>query len=131
MSDTMIAEPKLVDADKIAGHVREILKELGEDPDREGLAKTPERFAKALRFLTSGYKQDPKAPLPGRPEPGLVVRVRTAGPDIDEARLRGSEVSLKAIKAYRISDVATQRSLAAHDAAEITALAAELDLLQT
>jgi GTP cyclohydrolase I len=63
MSDILIDEPKLVDTDKIAGHVREILKELGEDPDREGLAKTPERFAKALRFLTSGYKQDPKALL--------------------------------------------------------------------
>jgi GTP cyclohydrolase IA len=63
MSDTLIVDSKMVDTDKIAGHVREILKELGEDPDREGLAKTPERFAKALRFLTSGYKQDPKALL--------------------------------------------------------------------
>ena len=42
----------------IASHYREILKLLGEDPDREGLFKTPERVAKALQFLTQGYGQD-------------------------------------------------------------------------
>lgn len=42
----------------IAGHFREILKLLGEDPDREGLQKTPERVAKALQFLTQGYYQN-------------------------------------------------------------------------
>ncbi len=40
--------------------VRTILAELGEDPDREGLIKTPHRVAKALRFLTEGYTKDPQ-----------------------------------------------------------------------
>lgn len=39
----------------IAGHYHEILTSLGEDPNREGLLKTPERVAKALQFLTHGY----------------------------------------------------------------------------
>lgn len=43
---------------EIAVHVKEILRLLGEDPDREGLVKTPERVAKALQFLTQGYSQD-------------------------------------------------------------------------
>ena len=38
--------------------IRDLLKDLGEDPDREGLHATPERVARALRFLTSGYAQD-------------------------------------------------------------------------
>jgi GTP cyclohydrolase IA len=41
--------------------VRTILAGLGEDPGREGLEKTPERVEKALRFLTKGYHEDPKA----------------------------------------------------------------------
>lgn len=43
---------------EIAAHVKEILRLLGENPDREGLVKTPERVAKALQFLTQGYSQD-------------------------------------------------------------------------
>ena len=42
----------------IAGHYREILRLLGENPDREGLVKTPERVAKALQFLTQGSMED-------------------------------------------------------------------------
>ena len=43
------------DETSLAPHVRAILAGLGEDPDREGLQKTPERVEKALRFLTQGY----------------------------------------------------------------------------
>jgi len=43
---------------ELAGHVREILRLLGEDPEREGLIKTPERVAKALQFTTKGYGED-------------------------------------------------------------------------
>lgn len=42
----------------IADFYRDIIGKLGEDPQREGLLKTPERVAKALQFLTSGYQQD-------------------------------------------------------------------------
>ena len=44
---------------------REILVRLGEDPEREGLLRTPERYAKALRDLTKGYHQDPEEVLQG------------------------------------------------------------------
>ena len=43
---------------EIAVHVKEILRLLGEDPEREGLLKTPERVAKSLQYLTQGYTQD-------------------------------------------------------------------------
>ena len=43
---------------EIAKHYKEILRLLGEDPEREGLLKTPERVAKALQFLTHGSQQD-------------------------------------------------------------------------
>lgn len=43
---------------EIAAHYKEILRLLGEDPEREGLLKTPERVAKALQFLTKGYSQE-------------------------------------------------------------------------
>jgi GTP cyclohydrolase I len=40
-------------------YIREILKAIGEDPDREGLVRTPQRVAQALSFLTRGYEMDP------------------------------------------------------------------------
>ena len=43
---------------EIAVHVKEILRLLGEDENREGLVKTPERVAKAIQFLTKGYQKD-------------------------------------------------------------------------
>jgi GTP cyclohydrolase IA len=45
--------------------VRRILDLIGEDASRDGLLRTPERFEKALRFLTSGYQQDPEKLLNG------------------------------------------------------------------
>jgi len=48
------------DIAKIEPLVRQLLVELGEDPQREGLVKTPERVAKALAFLTHGYRADMK-----------------------------------------------------------------------
>ncbi|MCG8589306.1 MAG: GTP cyclohydrolase I FolE [Proteobacteria bacterium] len=45
--------------DVLAGLIEATLKELGEDPGRDGLQRTPERVASALRFLTGGYDQDP------------------------------------------------------------------------
>lgn len=49
--------------DRIANHYGDILAALGEDPNREGLIKTPERVAKALQFLTHGYDIDAAAVL--------------------------------------------------------------------
>ena len=45
--------------DQLAEHYKAILKLLGEDPEREGLQKTPMRVAKAMQILTRGYTQDP------------------------------------------------------------------------
>ena len=45
--------------ESIRNKYRQIISELGEDVDREGILKTPERASKALQFLTSGYCQDP------------------------------------------------------------------------
>lgn len=50
-------DPELVE--KIAHHYREILKLVGEDPEREGLLKTPVRAAKAIIDITAGYRIDP------------------------------------------------------------------------
>ena len=66
MSETTeITIPTRSSADSIADLVRKMLIQLGEDPNREGLRRTPERYEKALRFLTSGYRQDPEKLLNG------------------------------------------------------------------
>lgn len=49
--------------EELAGHYKEILGLLGEDPSREGLEKTPMRVAKAMQILTRGYFQDAKQVL--------------------------------------------------------------------
>lgn len=45
--------------DSLAKSYREIIEDVNEDPDREGLLKTPERAAKAMKFLTKGYNENP------------------------------------------------------------------------
>ncbi len=70
ISKGMVIENKMDDYEKIdqynpgkinelSEHYREVLKLVGEDPEREGLLKTPERVAKAMQFLTHGYDLDP------------------------------------------------------------------------
>ena len=49
--------------EELAAHYRDVLKLLGEDPEREGLEKTPMRVAKAMQVLTRGYQQDPRKVL--------------------------------------------------------------------
>jgi GTP cyclohydrolase I len=56
---------KHVNEARVADLVRQLLVELGEDPEREGLLKTPQRMAKALAFLTSGYGQTTRQVLNG------------------------------------------------------------------
>ena len=60
MKKTKEPDPK-----RIAALVRSLLKELGEDPARDGLKKTPERVAKSLTYLTRGYRQNVKAVVNG------------------------------------------------------------------
>jgi GTP cyclohydrolase I len=57
--------PRVEKSESIADLVRRMLQFIGEDPDRDGLRHTPERFEKALRYLTSGYHQDPEKLLNG------------------------------------------------------------------
>jgi GTP cyclohydrolase I len=62
---TEIVIPEVTVPGGIADLVRQMIAQLGEDPNREGLRRTPERFEKALRYLTSGYRQDPDKILNG------------------------------------------------------------------
>src|SRR5271154_2257928 len=62
---TDISMPETAGSGAIADLVRKMLVQLGEDPNREGLQRTPERFEKALRYLTSGYGQDAEKLLNG------------------------------------------------------------------
>src|SRR5438045_3264578 len=58
-------EPVAVQQASLAELTREMLLRLGEDPQREGLLRTPERMAQALEFLTKGYQEDPQEILRG------------------------------------------------------------------
>ena len=55
--DKMLNENEAIDA--LSFHFKEIIKIIGEDPDREGLVKTPVRAAKAFYYATQGYRQNP------------------------------------------------------------------------
>ncbi|MBR1480344.1 MAG: GTP cyclohydrolase I FolE [Paludibacteraceae bacterium] len=59
--DLQAFEPDKQLTDALALHVREMIQLGGEDPDREGLLKTPHRVGNALQFLTKGYSEDPEA----------------------------------------------------------------------
>ena len=48
---------------ELAGNIKSVLSEIGENPEREGLLKTPERVAKSMEFFTNGYEKDPAAIL--------------------------------------------------------------------
>ncbi|MDR1344544.1 MAG: GTP cyclohydrolase I FolE [Tannerellaceae bacterium] len=47
----------------LSTHYKDIIRLLGEDPEREGLLKTPERVAESMRFLTGGYNENPEETL--------------------------------------------------------------------
>ena len=56
--EILLDDSKRSDERRIAYHLREIIRLVGEDPDREGLLATPERYAKAMLFFTKGYQQN-------------------------------------------------------------------------
>ncbi len=63
MESKLYSKEERYNAEKIEElkhHYTEIIRLLGEDPEREGLLKTPERVAKAMMFLNKGYDQDPQ-----------------------------------------------------------------------
>jgi GTP cyclohydrolase I len=65
-----------VDLEKIASGVRLILEGIGEDPDRAGLRRTPERVAEMFAELTAGMREDPRqhvSPLPGETHDEMVI----------------------------------------------------------
>jgi GTP cyclohydrolase I len=57
LEDNFTYDDKLTE--RLADVYKQVIKDLGENPDREGLLKTPERVAKALQFLTKGYDENP------------------------------------------------------------------------
>jgi len=54
-----------MNTDPLEASVLQVLTLIGEDPNREGLLKTPQRVARALRFMTKGYAEDPKEVING------------------------------------------------------------------
>ena len=82
--------------DELAGHYRHVLQLLGEDPNREGLEKTPMRVAKAMQVLTRGYTQDPHKVLTDGYITGLSKVARVV--DIFSHRLQVQERLTQQIK---------------------------------
>ena len=60
-----LAEDQAHENGAVVGMVRSLIESVGEDPQRDGLLHTPERFERAFRYLTSGYQQDPEKILNG------------------------------------------------------------------
>ena len=58
-NNSAITPDAIPQINEIAEHIRRIITLLGEDPQREGLVKTPMRYAKALWYITQGYRQNP------------------------------------------------------------------------
>lgn len=65
MSYRFFEEYNIKTTEEIKNQYKGVIQNIGEDVEREGLLKTPERAAKAMQFLTSGYDQDPAAILKG------------------------------------------------------------------
>ena len=63
MMETLHEEQLIENRDALATHYQAIIDLLGEDASREGLLKTPMRVAKAMQYLTKGYREDPAAVL--------------------------------------------------------------------
>ena len=55
-----VLHPQPIHLNGIEANIRQILEHMGEDPEREGLVKTPHRVARAFEYLTKGYQQDPQ-----------------------------------------------------------------------
>ena len=60
-----VEEYNMESIETLSSNYKSIITALGEDPEREGLEKTPERIAKAMQFLTQGYGQDAEAVVRG------------------------------------------------------------------
>lgn len=60
-----LTDEQAVGKGRIAEMIRGMLESVGEDPARQGLLRTPERFERAFRYLTGGYQQDPEKILNG------------------------------------------------------------------
>ena len=61
--DLQAFNPSQAVTDAISANMDSVLRALGENPEREGLQRTPHRVGKSLQFLTKGYKEDPEAIL--------------------------------------------------------------------